>query len=145
MLNRKAVIFLGALFLAGGFFITCFAGTGAEQKGSSAQEQSFQSSRDVNFPFVTGNRFKTGELFYKMTFAVLVVIALAIGVAYFLKKLLPKIARLPAKQIRIVETVSLGQHRNIYLIEAAGRKILIGSTGETITRLADLSEPVEMK
>jgi flagellar biosynthetic protein FliO len=140
--SRKTIIVLGLLLVAGGF---C-AAVMSRQADSVKQTENIlkTQAKDVNFPFAGGEQFKTGELFYKMVFAVLVVVALAVGVMYFLKRLLPKIARLPAKQIRIVETVSLGQHRNIYLVEVAGRRLLIGGTNETITRLADLSEPMEL-
>jgi flagellar biosynthetic protein FliO len=140
--NRKTIILLGLLLVAGGF---CAAAMSRQTDSVKQTENILKTqAKDVNFPFAGGEQFKAGELFYKMVFAVLVVVALAIGVMYFLKKLLPKIARLPAKQIRIVETVSLGQHRNIYLVEVSGRRLLIGGTNETITRLADLSEPAEL-
>jgi flagellar biosynthetic protein FliO len=157
--NKKTIIVLGLLLVAGGFCAAALSGQtdsappsadlrrtvgGADKSVKQTENILKTQAKDVNFPFAGGEQFKTGELFYKMVFAVLVVVALAVGVMYFLKKLLPKIARLPAKQIRIVETVSLGQHRNIYLVEVAGRRLLIGGTNETITRLADLSEPAEL-
>jgi flagellar biosynthetic protein FliO len=151
--NKKVIIVLGLLLVAGGFCAaamsrqtnsTTSAAGGADKSVKQTENILKTQAKDVNFPFAGGEQFKTGELFYKMVFAVLVVVALAIGVMYFLKRLLPKIAHLPAKQIRIVETVSLGQHRNIYLVEVSGRRLLIGGTNETITRLADLSEPAEL-
>jgi flagellar biosynthetic protein FliO len=148
--NRKTIILLGLLLVAGGFCAAALSrqtdsATRTADKSVKQTENILQTqAKDVNFSFGGGEPLKTSELFYKMTVAVLVVVALAIGVMYFLKKLLPKIAKLPAKQIRIVEMVSLGQHRNIYLIEVSGRRLLIGGTSETITRLADLSEPVEI-
>jgi flagellar biosynthetic protein FliO len=141
-LNRKKLISLGVIVLTGSFFITCLSAPAADQKASPAPSQVVQSSKDSNYPFITGDRLNTGELFYKMTFAVLLVIVLAIGAAYFSKKLLPKIARFPSKQIKIIETVSLGQHRNLYLVDVAGKKLLIGGTNESINRLADLSDPM---
>jgi flagellar biosynthetic protein FliO len=161
--NRKTIIILGLLLVAGGFCAAAMSrqtnsatsAAGGVDKSIKQTENILKTqapstlryegqAKDVNFPFAGSEQFKTGELFYKMVFAVLVVVALAIGVLYFLKRLLPKIAHLPAKQIRIVETVSLGQHRNIYLIEVSGRRLLIGGTNETIMRLADLSEPAEL-
>jgi flagellar biosynthetic protein FliO len=157
--SRKTIVLLGLLLVVGGFCAAAMSRqadsalpsadlqrtAGGTDKSVKQTENILKTqAKDVNFPFAGGEQFKTGELFYKMVFAVLVVVALAIGVMYFLKRLLPKIAHLPAKQIRIVETVSLGQHRNIYLVEVAGRRLLIGGTNETITRLADLSEPAEL-
>jgi flagellar biosynthetic protein FliO len=165
--NKKVIIVLGLLLAVGGFSAAAMSrqndsaksalseadksatqtadksGTGGLAQAPSTLRSEGQG-KDANFTYGGGEQLKTSELFYKMIFALLVVIALAIGVMYFLKRLLPKIAKFPAKQIRVVETVALGQHKNIYLIEVSGRRLLIGGTNETITRLADLSEPVEI-
>jgi flagellar biosynthetic protein FliO len=168
--NKKVIIVLGLLLAVGGFSAAEMSrqndsaksalsgtdksatqtadrsGTGglAQAPSTSATADSKGQAKDANFTYGGGEQLKTSELFYKMIFALLVVIALAVGVMYFLKRLLPKIAKFPAKQIKIVETVALGQHKSIYLIEVSGRRLLIGGTNETITRLADLSEPVEI-
>jgi len=70
--------------------------------------------------------------------AVLFVLALFITAIYVSKKLLPKIANLPGKEIRIVETVHLGPRKAVHLLEVDNRRFLIGSTNENVTKLADL-------
>ena len=75
----------------------------------------------------------------RVVLAVLFVLALFIVAIYVSKKLLPKIANLPGKEIRIVETVHLGPRKAVHLLEIDNRRFLIGSTNENITKLADLT------
>jgi flagellar biosynthetic protein FliO len=80
------------------------------------------------------------ELFYKMLLSVLLVIALGIAVIYVSKKLLPRIANLPSKQIRVVETIYIAPRKGIHLIQIGEHRLLIASTNESITMLADLTD-----
>lgn len=79
------------------------------------------------------------ELFYKMVLSVLLVVALGVAAIYVSKKLLPKITNLPGREIRIVETVHLGPRKAVHLLEVGDRRLLIGSTNENITKLADVT------
>jgi flagellar biogenesis protein FliO len=85
-------------------------------------------------PGVTG-------LFYKMIFMVLMVVVLGIAVIYFSKKLLPKM-NLPGKKIHLAETIHIGPRKSIHLIKIGSRTLLIGSTNESITNLADVSDEI---
>jgi flagellar biosynthetic protein FliO len=85
---------------------------------------------------VSGGR----EFFYKMLLSILVVAALGAAVVYVSRKLLPKISNLPGKQIRVAETTHLGPRKSIHLIQVGSRRLLIGSTSETITMLADVTD-----
>ncbi|MHC4435829.1 MAG: flagellar biosynthetic protein FliO [Planctomycetota bacterium] len=78
------------------------------------------------------------ELFVKAILAILFVLALFIIAIYVSKKILPKITNLPGKEIRIVETVHLGPRKAVHLLEINNRRFLIGSTNESVTKLADL-------
>lgn len=80
------------------------------------------------------------ELFYRTMVAIVFVIALGAAAIYVSKRLLPKIARLPGKEIRIVETVHLGPRKAVHLLQIGHRRFLIGSANESVTKLADLSE-----
>ncbi|MHC4205762.1 MAG: flagellar biosynthetic protein FliO, partial [Planctomycetota bacterium] len=77
-------------------------------------------------------------LFVKAILAILFVLALFIIAIYISKKILPKITNLPGKEIRIVETVHLGPRKAVHLLEINNRRFLIGSTNESVTKLADL-------
>lgn len=94
---------------------------------------------DPDFSRGKGDGPGTRELFFKMMLSVLFLVALGAGAIYVSKKFLPKIANLPGKEIRIAETVYLGQRKAVHLLEIGNRRLLIGSTNENITRLADLT------
>jgi flagellar biogenesis protein FliO len=44
------------------------------------------------------------------------------------------------KQIRIIETVHLGPRKSVHLLKIGDKQILIGSTNENITKLADVMD-----
>ena len=96
-------------------------------------------SNDPNLSAGSADGVSSGELFFKMMFSVLLVIALGIAAIYASKKFLPKITNLPGKKVRIVETVGLGQRRAVHLLQIGNRQLLIGSAGESITKLADVT------
>lgn len=84
----------------------------------------------------------TGELFFKMIFMVLLVVVLGVAAIYLSKKLLPRFTRQSGKRIRICETVHLGPRKTIHLIKIDKQTLLIGSTNESITKLADVADPL---
>ena len=85
------------------------------------------------------DKFDPGKAFAKMMGTVLLVIVLGIGVLYLSKKILPKMSSVVGKKIHILETASIGPRRYIHLVEVGGQQILIGSTNETVTKLADIT------
>lgn len=107
------------------------AGTGSINSPLFANDPNFFRGSDFN---------PSGAVFsVRAVLAVLFVLALFIVAIYVSKKLLPKIANLPGKEIRIVETVHLGPRKAVHLLEIDNRRFLIGSTNENVTKLADLS------
>jgi flagellar biosynthetic protein FliO len=80
------------------------------------------------------------DLFLRMMVSILLVIGLGAAAFFFSKKVLPRVARGSAKEIRIVETVYLGPRKALHLVEVGRHKLLIGSTNETITPLATVSD-----
>lgn len=107
-----------------------------------AETGSTNSPLFANDPdFFSGSDFNPGGAVFSIraVLAVLFVLALFITAVYVSKKLLPKIANLPGKEIRIVETVHLGPRKAVHLLEIDNRRFLIGSTNENITKLADLT------
>ncbi len=92
--------------------------------------------------FQTGSDYGLGhqELFYRTIIAVVFVIVLGAAAIYVSRRLLPKLARLPGKEIRIVETVHIGPRRAVHLLQIGEQRLLIGSTNENITKLADLTD-----
>ena len=96
-------------------------------------------ANDPNFSEKSGSRLDTQELFFKMMFSILLVVALGAATIYISKKFLPRITKLPGKAIHIVETVHLGPRKTVHLLKIGNQQLLIGSTSESITMLADVT------
>ncbi len=75
-----------------------------------------------------------------MMVSVLLVITLGAAAVYASKKLLPKITSAPGREIHVIETVHLGPRKSLHLLKIGNQRILIGSTNETITKLADMDD-----
>jgi flagellar biosynthetic protein FliO len=114
----------------------CLAAVRAKSQSGSLFEN------DPNFSRRASDGLSTRELFFKMMVSVLFLAALGAAAIYVSKRFLPKITNLPGKEIRIAETVHLGQRKAVHLLEVGERRFLIGSTNENITKLADLEMEV---
>jgi len=99
----------------------------------------FAESNLPDLPMKSNHNAGVGELFYKMILMVLAVVVFGAVVVYLSKKLLPKLT-LPGKQIHVTETVHLGPHKSIHLVTVGEKTLLIGSTNESITHLADVTD-----
>lgn len=80
------------------------------------------------------------ELFYKMLLSVVLVIALGGALIYVSKKVLPRFTNPPGKQIQIIETTHIAPRKGLHLVQVGIRRLLIASTNEQITMLADVTE-----
>lgn len=151
--KKKIVAFLITVALGIGVLVVCSAQSAIDGTGSGPGNAGFRS-----VPVGGGSKSQAGslfandpnsgkpsssagsrELFYKMLLSVLLVVALGVAAIYVSKKLLPRITNLPGKEIRIVETVHLGPRKAVHLLEVGDRRLLIGSTNENITKLADVT------
>ncbi len=142
--RKKIVVFLITVALGSGVLLVCSARSatdGTELENSKSKSNSLFEN-DPNFSTRTGDKPGIRELFFKMVFSVLFLVVLGVAAIYFSNKFLPKINKLPGKEIRIAETVHLGPRKAVHLLEVGERRFLIGSTNENITRLADLTSPV---
>jgi flagellar biosynthetic protein FliO len=143
--QTKKIIFLLIIILSGGVLVA-LSGRSAEpapvpsvedrNEDGFANDSNFLTNADKNAPNPIGDN---RELFFKMMLSVLLVIALGAAVFYFSKKLLPKIANQPGKQIHILETTYLGPKKALHLIKAGNQRLLISSTNENISMLADVT------
>lgn len=97
-------------------------------------------TQDQNLTGGSGFAGGTGELFFRTMLAVLFVLVLGVGAIYISKRLLPRIINAPGKRIRIIETVHIGPKKAIHVIEVGNRQLLLGSTAESITNLADITD-----
>jgi flagellar biosynthetic protein FliO len=149
--RKKIVVFLITVTLGSGVLLVCSArsandGTKLENSPVLASPQVRAKSKagslfanDPNFSDRPDGSAGNQELFFKMMLSVLFVVALGAAAIYVSKKFLPKITNLPGKEIRVVETVHLGPRKAVHLLEIGNQRLLIGSTNENITRLADLT------
>lgn len=80
------------------------------------------------------------ESLHRMMVAVVIVVVLGLAAIYASKKVLPKFSRMQGKKIKILETLPLGSRKSLYLLDVSGHQILIASTHDRITKLAELTE-----
>jgi len=94
---------------------------------------------DPNSSSSTSTGAGTRELFFKMMLSVLLVVGLGAAAIYASRKLMGRITNPPGKRIKVVETAYLGPRKAVHLLRIGDRWILIGSTNENITKLAELT------
>ncbi|MCD4831077.1 MAG: flagellar biosynthetic protein FliO [Anaerohalosphaeraceae bacterium] len=101
-----------------------------------------KAAADVNEFALTGPDYNLGSHLLRMVIGVIMVVAMGVAAIYLSKKMLPKFGTQSGKKIKIIETVSLGQRRTLHLVEVGAHEILIGCSGESISKLADIIEPL---
>lgn len=131
------------LIIATLLFFVCTSMVYAGQAVADANGTSLFSKTDSPFgkqptPLELGDD-NLGASLYRMMLSLAVVATLAIGAMYLSKKVLPKVSGITGKRVKVIETVSLGGRRTVHLLQVDSRQILIGSTQNTITRLAEIS------
>ena len=152
-LKKKLVVFLITVALGSSALVVCSArsatnATGLEKSNSNSQQPEAEAEYDTRSLFEKDPDFAnkpaysagSGELFARAMLAVLFVIVLGAAAVYVSKKLLPKLTSLPGKEIRVIETVHLGPRKAVHVLEIGSRRLLIGSTNENVTTLADITD-----
>jgi len=148
--KKKIVVFLITVALGSGVLLLCSGQShtdetklvlaeGETEENNSKTKTDSLFENDSDFSMSKKDRPSTRELFFKMIVSVLLLVALGAGAIYVSKRLGAKITNLPGKKIRIAETVHLGPRKAVHLLEIGNRRLLIASTNENITRLADLT------
>ena len=128
---------LAVVALGGGMLAICSAQTSKSTPQKTSHSSYSLSKTDPNY---AGGGVNAWEPFLKMMAAVLLVLALGAAAIYVSKKFLPKITNLPGKKIHIVETVYLGPRKAVHLLKIGNQQLLVGSTSEGITPLADVTD-----
>jgi len=137
----KVVAILGGVILAGGLLSAVRSMAAAPEPQQPLDSQVTAQPGSPSPATAPGFGETSGrELFYKMLLSVLLVIALGVAAIYVSRKLLPRITHLPGKQVRVVETTYIAPRKGIHLIQIGARRLLVASTSETITMLADVTE-----
>jgi len=138
--NKKIIVLVAAVALLGGALMMRLSRSDTAKTDKPLSANSHSLFSDPNFAIRPQGTLDTGQMFFKMMLAVGLIIAMGVGVIYFSRKLLPKIANLPGKKIQVIETVHLGPRKAVHLLRVGNRHILIGSTAESISKLADIND-----
>ena len=147
--RKKILVFLITIAMGGIVLVICSAQPAANgiesqetvlenRSKEAAKSEDSLSANDQNYFRQSDYNAVGWEFPIRAILAILFVLALFIVAIYVSKKLLPKITNLPGKEIRIVETIHLGPRKAVHLLEINNRRFLIGSTNESVTKLADL-------
>lgn len=140
--KKKSLTFLVMVLIVGSILVVCLdKSTADEQKNTDSKlKAGFILAGDPNLTAGANNNLGSKELFFKTMFMVVVVAVLGTAAIYASKKLLPKITNLPGKEIHITETIHLGPRKTLHLLRIGSQWLLIGSTNESITKLADVTD-----
>jgi flagellar biogenesis protein FliO len=142
--NIKLIVILAGVILAGGLLsaVKHVAATSSQEELSpippipkAAQNENSNPQTGISSGPVSGR-----DMFYKMLLSAVIVISLGIGAIYVTKKLLPRISNSPNKKIRVIETTHLAPRKGLHLIQVGTRQLLIASTNDTVTMLADVTD-----
>ncbi|MDD5369527.1 MAG: flagellar biosynthetic protein FliO [Anaerolineaceae bacterium] len=82
-------------------------------------------------------------LAFKVFSRLLAATLLILGCFLVLRKWQKSSGRSTIRKVGVVETVHLSQRRALYLVRIGERELLIGGTDQSITFLADASQPLE--
>lgn len=130
-----------AVALGSGLFLSVWAQSGAKRPDSENSRFKADAlfANDPNFSTGTINGAGGKEFLSKIMFSVLLVVALGAAAIYVSRKVVPRITNLPGKQIHVLETTHLGPRKAVHLVKVGDQQLLIGSTNERITTLADVT------
>ncbi|MCK4887416.1 MAG: flagellar biosynthetic protein FliO [Planctomycetes bacterium] len=144
--RMKFVVFLMIMSCVTGGSI-CLAEPNSPQSIEAIAPQSTSAGNsnnswqlDPNSPWNLSKSADNAKLFSSTVKAIIIVIILCVAIVFISKKLLPKISNLGGRRIQIIETVHLAQRKSLHLIKVDDRQLLIGSTNENITKLAELTD-----
>ena len=138
--KKKIVVFLAAAALSSGAMTVWAVEPPADEPTKPLFPDSYRlPDNDANVSVGSAGHLSTRELFFKMMLAVLLVAVLGAAAIYISKKFGARIANLPGKRIHIIETTHLGQRKTVHLLKVGNQQLLIGSTSDSITKLADVT------
>jgi flagellar biosynthetic protein FliO len=140
--QKKRIVVLCTLLVVGGGWVglaSRYAG-GHDQAAPSTAGTALSFPADANLPAPAGLSLGGRELFLKMMLSVGLVIGLGAAAVYLSKRVLPRVANVAGKEIRVLETTYLGPRKALHLVEVAHQRLLIASTNDHITTLAHLND-----
>jgi len=133
-----------ALYAAVPIFFFCRANQ-AEAAEPPAGNTSPAPANTPNFYVTQPDNLSGRELFYKMMVSVILIVILGGAAMYVSKKFLPRIVSQSGKNIHILETTYIGPRKTVHLLKVGEKKLLIGSTSDSIAILADVTDALTNK
>lgn len=91
-------------------------------------------------PAIGENTLDTREALQKLVTSTLIIIVLGGAAIYLAKRVMPKVNAAMGKEIKIVESLRLGPRKQLHIVRVGNRMLLVGSGGETVAFLADVTE-----
>lgn len=137
--KRIVVLLLAVAFCNGAASLCAAAGGSDEGTRSLFDDSGFAYGSDPN-RIAGSDDAGGGDFFFSMMLMIFLVIVLGAAAIYLSRKVLPRFTQLSGKRVRVVETVHLGPRKALHLLKIGNRQLLIGSTNENITRLADVTD-----
>jgi flagellar biosynthetic protein FliO len=138
--KKKIVPILLSIALIGGIVVLRInQGQNTDPNHETTNKSDSFFSNDPNFSLGNSNGYSNQDLVFKTLASVAVVLILGFAAIYVSKKFSGKLGNIQGKQIKIVETTHLGQRKMLHLIKVGNQQLLIGSTNENLTMLADVS------
>jgi flagellar biogenesis protein FliO len=124
-MGKKTVI-LAACVLA--LWAATAAGVG---EANAANAQKDMTGKDA---------FDSSQALRTLVTSTVVILVIGVGAMYLAKKVMPKVSAAMGKELRVVESISLGPRKHVYVVKVGTRKLLIGGANEAVTFLADVTE-----
>ena len=138
--KKKLVPILLSIGLIGGIVVLRISqGSNTDPNQETTNKSYSLFSHDPNFSLGTSNSYSNKDLVFRTLASVAVVLTLGGAAIYVSKKFTGKLGNIQGKQIKIVETTHLGQRKMLHLIKVGNQQLLIGSTNEKLTMLADVT------
>jgi flagellar biogenesis protein FliO len=82
---------------------------------------------------------ETTGIAWQMLAATLVILFIGVVAIVVVKKLLPRLAKSRGRRISVLETAYLGPHKSVHLLQVGDRKVLVGSSRDSVVKLGDVT------
>jgi hypothetical protein len=89
------------------------------------------------------NTFDTGDALKSLARAVLLIVIIGAAAIYVTKKVMPKVNAAMGKEMKVIESLTLGSRRQLYIVKVGTKKLLVGASADSIRFLADVSDAVK--
>jgi flagellar biosynthetic protein FliO len=86
------------------------------------------------------NTLETSDALGKLVTSTLAIIVLGVVAVYVVKRVMPKVSSAMGKELRVIESMSLGPRKQIHIVKVGRRKLLVGSGTDSVTCLADVTD-----